>query len=245
MSTVTCAIVDDEPIARLGLRHALAGHAWLQCVGEAAHVDAAVAMVDSLTPELLFLDIAMPGGSGLDVLRRITHRPRVIFTTAFAEHAVEAFELGAIDYLLKPFGEERLTIALDRVRASIGGPNDLPTARWDEVTRDGPMRRLFVRSGSAVIPVPIESIVHLQAWGDYVLAFTAGAKYVLHVPLHRLEARLDPTHFLRVHRAHIVSVAHVAKFRPQRGGGLVALLTTGTEVPVSRAHAKAVRALGV
>ncbi len=240
---VPVVIADDEPIAREGLRTALTAWSWVRCVGEAASGGATVEMVDRLKPELLFLDIEMPGGNGLDVVQRLTHRPFIIFTTAWSQHAVTAFELGALDYLLKPFGADRLRAALERARAAIGEPVEHPVERLHEAMRSGPMTRLFVRSGASVLPVPVDAITHLEAWGDYVTAHTMGAKYVLHVALHRLEERLDPARFIRVHRAHLVNLAHVKAFRSQGGGQLAAELSDGRLVPVSRPHARAVRGL--
>lgn len=239
---VTVVVADDEPVAREGLRRALNTFSWAQWVGEAASGRAAVEMVDRLKPDLLFLDIEMPGGTGLDVMRQVTHQPMVIFTTAYAEHAVTAFELGSVDYLLKPFGPDRLQAAMDRVRALVGEPRESPLERLTGTLGTGPITRLFVRSGNAVLPVAVDALVHIEAWGDYVIAHTSATKYVVHVPLQRLEERLDPLRFVRVHRSHLVQLAHVTAFRPS-GGALVAELTTGARVPVSRTHARTVRRL--
>jgi two-component system LytT family response regulator len=239
---VTVVVADDEPIARLGLRRALDAVSWVQWVGEAASGDETVAVVDRLRPDLLFLDIAMPGGNGLDALRRMAHRPHVVFTTAFAEHAVTAFEVGGVDYLLKPFGADRLGMALERVRAAVGAPVDAVADRLAEVLGTGPMARLFVRSGPSVIPVAVDALIHLEAWGDYVVAHTASARHVVHVTLQALERRLDPAAFVRVHRGHLVRLDAVRSFRTVEGA-LVAELSTGVRVPVSRTHARSIRRL--
>lgn len=241
---LTVVIADDEPIAREGLRHLLGAHPWLTLVGEAASGVATVALVERLRPDVLFLDVEMPGGTGLEVLAQLHHRPFVVFTTAYSQHAVTAFELGALDYLLKPFGGDRLQLALERVRAGVGEPCEPVGDRLREALRRGPMTRLFVRSGTSVIPVAVDDLARVEAWGDYVTAYTATSRYVVHVALQRLAERLDPARFVRVHRAHLVNLAHVRAFRAQPGGGLAAEMTDGTMVPVSRTHAKAVRALG-
>lgn len=241
---LTVVIADDEPIAREGLRLMLGAHPWLTVVGEAASGAATVELVERVRPELLFLDVEMPGGSGVEVLARLQHRPFVVFTTAYSQHAVSAFELGALDYLLKPFGSERLQRALERVRAGAGEPCEPAGDRLREALRHGPMTRLFVRSGTSVIPVAVEQVVRVEAWGDYVTVYTTASRYVVHVALQRLAERLDPAVFVRVHRAHLVNLSHVKAFRAQPGGGLVAELLDGTVVPVSRSHARAVRALG-
>jgi two-component system, LytTR family, response regulator len=242
---VSALIADDEPLARQGLRDMLAGIGWVSCVGEAASGPAAVEGIDRLKPELVFLDIQMPGLLGTDVLARTTHQPYVVFTTAFAQHAVTAFELGALDYLLKPFGPERLAAAMERVRAALGEPaSPPPLDRLAEALRSGPMSRLFVRSGGAIIPVPVSSVVWFEARGDYVAAHAGRARHLLHLSLSRLEARLDAARFARIHRAHIVNLDHVVRFRPAGKGGLVAELADGTALPVSRNRSRELRGLG-
>lgn len=236
-------IVDDESVARAGLRDMLAQVEWVTCIGEAASGPAAVDAINSLKPELIFLDIEMPGFLGTEVLNRVTHQPFVVFTTAYAQHAVTAFELGALDYLLKPFGSERLGLALERVRAAIGEPTG-PAAfdRLREALSTGPITRLFVRSGAAVIPVAVAGVSWFEARGDYVAAHIGATRHLLHLSLNRLEARLDSTKFLRIHRTHIVNLDLVAKFRRQ-GKGLVAELTDGTVLAVSRNRSQDLRGL--
>jgi two-component system LytT family response regulator len=240
---VTAFIADDEPIAREALRAMLDEVPWITCVGDASNGIATVDAVDTLRPELLFLDIEMPGLSGLDVLRRLTHQPLVLFTTAYAQHAVTAFELGALDYLLKPFAASRLSATLDRVRATLGEPMPPTADRLSEAMGRGPMTRLFVRSGASILPVAIETVVRFEAWGDYVTAHTGRARHVLHLSLNRLEERLDPARFVRVHRAHIVNLAHVVAFRRQ-DKALVAEMSDGARVAVNRATARVFRELG-
>ena len=242
---VSVLIADDEPVARAGLRHMLDANEWVVCVGEAASGPAAVEAIDALRPELVFLDIQMPGILGTEVLARVTHQPFVVFTTAFAQHAVTAFELGALDYLLKPFGPERLTTALERVRAAFGEPQ-ASTAfdRLREALRSGPMSRLFVRSGGAIIPVAVDGVAWFEAQGDYVTAHVGASQHVLHIALHQLEVRLDPQRFVRIHRTHIVNLDFVKAFRREAKGQMAAVLTDGTRLAVSRNRAKDLRGLG-
>ena len=238
---VRALIVDDEPIARAGLRRMLAEYPWLECAGEAASGPAALEALDRLRPELVFLDIEMPGLDGVEVLRRAPASPLVVFTTAYAEHAVTAFELGALDYLLKPFGPERLSAALERVRAALGEPAPPAGERLRETWSQGPIHRLFVRSGRAIVPVAVESVRWFEAVGDYVAAHADGGQHLLHVPLQRLEARLDPARFERIHRTHIVNLDRVGSFRREPDGRMVALLDDGTRLAVSRARAQHLR----
>jgi len=243
-SRVTALIADDEPVARTGLRHLLADVSWIECIGEAAHGPAALDAIDTLKPELVFLDIEMPGLSGLEVLRRARHQPFVVFTTAFAEHAVTAFELGALDYLLKPFGAPRLATALARIRSAIGEPAPPVADRLTEAMSQRPMSRLFVRSGNSIIPVAVETVGWFEAYGDYVTACVGRQRHVLHLSLNKLEERLDPARFVRIHRAHIVNLAHVVSFKRAGKGRLLATLDDGARLAVSRARAAMIRELG-
>ncbi|HZP66204.1 MAG TPA: LytTR family DNA-binding domain-containing protein [Rudaea sp.] len=240
---VSVLIADDEPVARAGLRRMLAEIEWVHCAGEAASGPAAVEAIDTLAPELVLLDIEMPGLLGTEVLRRVRHQPLVVFTTAYAEHAVAAFELGALDYLLKPFGEERLRAALDRLRLAIGEPRPPALERFGEAMSRAPMSRLFVRSGRSIVPLAVVSVDWFEAVGDYIAAHVGAAEHVLHLSLGQLERRLDPARFVRIHRAHIVNLDRVAAFRREPGGQLVAVLADGRQLPVSRARARDLRDL--
>ncbi len=246
-AAIAVVIADDEPVARAGLREMLADIEWLDVVGEASSGPAAIETIERLRPDLVLLDIQMPGLLGTDVVRRLTHRPFVVFTTAYGEHAATAFELGALDYLLKPFGAARLGKALERIRAAIGEPLSGPSAldRLTEAIAAGPMTRLFVRSGGAVIPVPVASVGWFEADGDYITAHTATSRYMLHLPLRRLETRLDPGKFVRIHRTRIVNLDHVAAFRPHGKGQLVAAMKDGTKLVVSRERSREIRSLGL
>ena len=239
MSKVTAFIVDDEPVARAGLRAMLAPFDWIEVIGDAADGQSAVKAIRELAPRLVFLDVQMPGLLGTDVLRRLEKPPHVVFTTAYSEHAVTAFELGAVDYLLKPFGPRRLAAAMERVRTVIGTPAAAASVdRLTDAMAEGSINRLFVRVGSSLIPIAVERISHLDADGDYVTIHVDGARHVLHIALAALESRLDPARFMRVHRAHIVNLDHVRSFKRDSRGNLEAVLADGTRLPVSRARAQ-------
>jgi two-component system LytT family response regulator len=242
---ITVVVADDEPVARRGIRDMLADVSWVTCVGEAASGPATIEAINSLKPDLVFLDIQMPGMLGTEVLKHVKKQPHVIFTTAFAEHAVTAFELGALDYLLKPFGQARLEKALERARAAFGEPGGpTPFDRLSEAFATGPMTRLFVRLGATVVPIAVDSVTRFDADGDYVTAFSPRGKHLLHLSLNRLEARLDSTKFARVHRSHIVNLSSVTTFRTVKGR-LVAEMADGAKVAVSRERARDLRRLGV
>lgn len=242
---VTVVIADDEPFARAGLRDMLSGVDWIRVAGEAANGLTAVEIINRVRPDLAFLDIQMPGLLGTEVLSKLTHQPFVVFTTAFAQHAATAFELGAVDYLLKPFGFQRLSRSLERVRAALGEPHAAPAIdRLQEALSAGPMSRLFVRTGNGIVTIPVESVIWFEASGDYVTAHLNGTRHLMHVSLNRLEARLDPAKFIRLHRTNIANLDHVRGFR-RTGRGLVAEMKNGVQVPVSRDKARQIRGVGI
>lgn len=244
MARVQVLVVDDEPIARAGLKAMLAEHPWLIVCGEATHGTAALERIEALRPDLVFLDIQMPDVDGIEVFAQLTHRPCVIYTTAWSQHAVTAFELGALDYLLKPFGPERLERALERVRAVLGEPvaqASLP--RLVESLSHAPIQRLFVRQGRSIVPIAVTDVHWFEAVGDYVALHLgeSASLPLLHLALSRLEQRLDPARFQRLHRTHIVNLAQVRCFRTFPGETMVAELRDGRLLKVSRSKAMALR----
>jgi two-component system LytT family response regulator len=243
---ISAFIADDEPIARAGLRRMLEMTDRVDVIGEAATGTAAVEGIDRLRPDLVFLDIRMPGLLGTDVPARLTHRPFIVFTTAHAEHAVVAFALGAVDYLLKPFGAARLAQTLERVSGALGDESVIaPFDRLGEALGKGPLTRIFVRAGAAIVPVPVSTVRWFEADGDYVTAHGDLGHHVLSLPLAHLESRLDPRRFVRIHRTHLVNLDHVVAFRRHGKGGMTAELRDGTQLAVSRARAQELRRLGI
>jgi two-component system LytT family response regulator len=240
---VRALIAEDEPLARRTLSELIAEAPWLDLVGEAADGLTAVERIDALRPDLVFLDVQMPELSGLGVLERIRHRPAVVFTTAFDRYAVAAFELEAIDYLVKPFGRTRFGAMLERVRRRLaaGGPAP-PAERAQEALVRRPLSRLFARRGERVIPIPTAQVSRAEAQGDYVAVHAGGKSYLLAVSLADLEARLDPERFERVHRAHLVNLDHVRELRAFDERRLVIRLADGSEVVASRTGSQKLRA---
>jgi len=244
-AAVTAFIVEDEPLARQRLRDLVRSVPWLDFLGEASNGPDAVSAIDRLRPDLVFLDIRLPRSSGLDVIARISHRPAVIFTTAYDKFAVTAFELGAIDYLLKPFGRERFNRAIDRARAvldrRITRPGVLDRAR--DVLAGHAIPRLFVREAGRIVPVRVSAIERIQAAADYVTVHVGTRQFMLGVPLSDLEARLDPNTFLRVHRSHLVNLDHVVACTPREDSRFEVTLRSGATVTASRLRSRLVRAL--
>jgi len=240
---LTAVVVEDETVARRRLRELLGPYDWIQIVGEAADGRDAVKQIDELEPDLVFLDIELPELDGLEVVRRIRHRPALIFTTAYDEHAISAFELAALDYLLKPFGKERLAQALDRVRtrfAEGGRVYDAEVAR-EALSAPQTLTRLLVRHAGKVIPLAVAEVERLEADGDYVTIHSKGRSYLVCLSLSEFESRIDPQRFLRVHRSHIVNMDFVESLSPDENSQYRVQMRDGTVITASRTASKRLR----
>ena len=240
-------LVDDETLARKRLRRLLSSHADIEIVGEAADGPSACKLIDAERPDLVFLDVQMPGMSGFDVLRQLTHRPGVIFVTAHDAFAVQAFEEQAIDYLLKPVEEARLARALARTDPPAAGPA-APDPRLENLLAAldrarGPATRIAVRRGAKVVLVEPAAIVFCRAEDKYTVLYTAEGEHVVDRTIEDLAATLDPATFLRVHRSAIVNVAFVKDLTAIEGGRFVVSMTAppGMQIYASRAGAKMLR----
>lgn len=233
-------IVDDEPLARRELRRLLAAFDWVEIIGEASNINEAQSAVDSLSPDLLFLDIQMPGGSGFDLLSRIEHMPRVIFTTAYDHHAVHAFEVNALDYLLKPIEPERLAAALERARSSQSP--EQRTAPAVAEPSGAAIERLFIRDGSRCWFVPLREVRLMVAEGNYVRLHWGDVRPLLARPLSSLEERLDPLRYFRANRRQIINLEFIENVELGTGGLLHVQLRGGPEVEISRRQARLFRA---
>jgi two-component system, LytTR family, response regulator len=240
-------IVEDEAISRQRLRELIARVDWIDCIGEAGDGLSAVKLIDELEPDLLFLDIEMPGINGLEVLGRIKHEPAVVFTTAYDRYAVTAFELEAIDYLLKPFGTKRLDAALERVKKTLQSESAVPVAERARAALDSreAFTRIFVRDRGRIVPVAITAIDRLEAEDDYVGVHAGGRRYLVYLSMNEFEARLDRERFVRIHRSHIVNLDSVAAFLPEDGGRLVIEMKDGTKLSASRTRSRELRHLAI
>jgi two-component system, LytTR family, response regulator len=222
-------IIDDEPPARRELRRLLTGFPWVELVGEAGNIDQAADMIETLTPELLFLDIQMPGGSGFDLLTRLEDVPQVIFTTAYDEHAVRAFKVDALDYLLKPIEPARLAEALGRVKSA----HAVRTPQPDTV-----LEQIFVRDGSRCWFVPLREVRLLSSEGNYIRLSWGKSQPLLGRALAALELRLDPNRFFRANRRQIINLDFIETVELGVNGRLHAQLRDGPEVEISRRQAR-------
>jgi two-component system LytT family response regulator len=230
-------LVDDERLARDELESLLDDVDWLECVGEAASGPEAIRLIDELRPDLVFLDVEMPGASGIDVLRQTSHQPCVIFTTAYNQYAVTAFELQALDYLLKPFGPERFQTVLARAREALENRTQGP----DRGLGEGPLERLFVRERGRIIPIRVSEIRRIEAEDDYVMVYSDLGRHLIRVRMKELEKLLDADRFVRIHRSHIVNLNFVEAFQSYDGTRLEAVLTDGTRLVASRSRSKKLR----
>ena len=237
-------IAEDEPLAARKLRELVAAEPDLLLTAEAHDGAEAARLIDELKPDLVFLDVRMPGVSGLQTLERIHHRPAVVFTTAYDQYALAAFELAAVDYLLKPFGQDRFREALSRVRRFLGAANgSTALERAHETLSRRPLTRLFVRERDATRPLPVSSIERLEAKDDYVAVYAQGSMYLLNIPLQKLEERLDPEHFVRVHRSHIVNLDRITAIHSHDAARLIVELSDGARIIASRSGTQRLRQL--
>ena len=230
------AIVDDEAPARALLREYLAAHADVEVVAECANGFEAVKAVAELDPDLILLDVQMPKLDGFEVLELIERPVAVIFVTAYDEHALRAFEVHAVDYLLKPFGPDRLARALEHARTRIGAAT-LPPAKLHETARPGrgPAERVLVREGAEVHVIAAADLDWARAVDDYVELHAGGRTLRKQQPLGELAARLDPQRFVRVHRSFVVNVERLARVELYAKDSRIAILRDGTRLPLSRA----------
>jgi len=233
---IRAVIVDDEELARSVLREFLAARPEVEIVAECANGFEAVRAVTELRPDLLFLDIQMPKLDGFEVLELIGSEVAVIFVTAYDEFALRAFEVHAVDYLLKPFGAERLAESLDRAKSRLGRREPLPVKALISTARpkEGPAQRVLVRDGSRVHVVPVDKLDYVQAQDDYVCLHSEGKELLKEQTLAELEATLDPGRFVRIHRSYLLNVERLTRVEPYGKDSRVAILADGTRLPVSR-----------
>jgi len=240
---IRAVIVDDEELARKMLVEFLAAHPEIEVVAECANGFEAVKAVTELKPDILFLDIQMPKLDGFEVLELIGTDRAVVFVTAYDEYALRAFEIHAVDYLLKPFPADRFETALQRAKQRLSGklppPADLarsarPPAQY--------LERIAVRDGTRVYVIPVAKLDYAEAQDDYVALCTEGKKHLKQQTISSLETALDPQQFLRIHRSYIVNLERVTKIEPYSKDNHVVVLSGGTQLPVSRSGYARLRA---
>jgi two-component system LytT family response regulator len=237
-------IVDDEPLARERLRKLLNAEPDMEIAGECADGREALATARQQRPDLIFLDVQMPGMSGFDVLDELTHDPYVIFCTAYDQYAIKAFEKNAVDYILKPLDQERFRLGVERAI----------TRRKMEQNNVGELLRnmktenktsydthIFVQKSEKLLNLPVEEIVYLEASGDYTILTTKNDQFVSSSGIGKLEEILNPETFIRVHRSTIININNLKEIEKHFNGGMVVKMLNGKSFPVSRTYAKLIR----
>ncbi|HEU4584786.1 MAG TPA: LytTR family DNA-binding domain-containing protein [Gemmatimonadaceae bacterium] len=273
--TIRVLVVDDEPAARRGVRSVLDGWSKEVVVEECRNGGEAVRAIPAFEPDVVLLDVQMPGLDGFDVIREVgpERMPAVVFVTAYDEHALRAFEVAAVDYVLKPFTDERLRRAMDRAlkrrterravevqrqlltlleRTGVRVASERPSTADEKAPSRAPatatpdyLTRLLVSVGTRSVVVPVSTVSWIRADDYYASVFAGGTAYVIRESLAELERRLDPREFMRVHRSAIVRLTMVRSLEHPANGRYHLVLRDGTRVPVSRSrHTAVARALG-
>jgi len=242
-SRLRALIVDDEDLARRLVREYLQGHDDIEIVGECDNGLDAVKQIGALAPDLVFLDIQMPRLTGLEVLELTGRRAGVIFTTAYDEHAIKAFELHAVDYLLKPFSKARFDDALARARTLHAPAAAAPGLDALVARRTAPLERVLIRDREQVHVIAVEQIECIEAQGDYLAIHVDGKCHLKPQRISEIEEQLDPARFLRVHRSFIISLAHLQAIERPGPDRHAARLRSGKRVPISRSGYEKLRTL--
>ena len=246
-TTLRALVVDDEDLARPLVREFLVPHLDVEIVGECENGLDAVRQIGALAPDLVFLDIQMPRLTGLEVLELTGRRAGVIFTTAYDEHAIKAFELHAVDYLLKPFSQARFDDALARARTlhapAPGTPAGAPALDALVARRGEPIGRILIRDRDQVHVVAVETVECIEAQGDYLAVLADGRTFLKTQRISEIEEQLDPKDFVRVHRSFIVNLLYLQGIERQGADRHVARLRSGKRVPISRSGYEKLRLL--
>lgn len=240
----TCIIIDDEKLARELLREFLETFPQIEIVAECEKGKDAVLAINALKPDLIFLDVQMPGMNGFEVLEEIDHDPYVIFTTAYDQYAIKAFEKNAVDYLLKPLDEERFGLAvnraLNRKKLEQNNIEELLKGIRTEA-RDSYDSHIFVQKSEKLFNLPIEEIIYLEASGDYTIITTKGDQFVSSSGIGKLDEIMNPDMFIRVHRSTIINLNFLKEIERHFNGGMIVKMQNGKSFPVSRTYAKVIR----
>ncbi len=231
---VRALIVEDEPLAQQTLLDFARHFTWLEIVGIAPDGLTAIRLLNELKPQLVFLDVQIPEISGIEVLRQIKYQPFIIFTTAFDDYALTAFEFEAIDYLQKPFGLERFCQTVERLERRISAET------IDE--KPEPMRRIFVRDRRGLVPLATDEIVWLKADDDYTVIYTANKTFLVGTNLKDFAAKLNPAKFLRVHRSAVINLDCINRIE-EDARRLILYMNNGNEVSASRAGSQILKKL--
>lgn len=248
MSNKTAFIAEDEPLARESLRDAVMARSELQLIGEADNGKIALERINQLRPEVVFMDIQMPEMTGLEVIKRLDYQPNIIFTTAYDNYAVAAFELNAVDYLLKPFSRDRFDAAVNRLLEE-EERNDLTnlSQTLEQVTQRLPqqLERILVRDRGHIFPVNINHIAYLKSDAKYTALYVDGKTFLVRLGISELAERLDPHRFVRIHRSVIVNLDYVESMKTDEQSQLQLQMRDGSVLVANRESSKMLRDMAI
>jgi two-component system LytT family response regulator len=241
---ITCLVIDDEKLARELMMEFLESFPEINVIGQCASGKEAIKTINAQKPQLIFLDVQMPGLTGFDVLEKIKHQPYVIFSTAYDQYAIKAFDKNAVDYLLKPVNKERFEQAVERAVALI--KKDQPNieslisalGKEKETTYSS---HIFVQKSEKLLNVEVHELYHLEASGDYTILTTDNDQYVSSTGISKLADKLNPEIFIRIHRSTIINIERLQEIEKHFNGGLIVKMQNGKTFPVSRTYAKIIK----
>ncbi len=244
-TNITTIIADDEHLARQMIKEYLQDFPEIKIVGECKNGEQAVKAINENKPDVVFLDIHMPSMNGFEVLEHIDIMPHIIFTTAYSDYAIKAFEVNAVDYLLKPYDKKRFSKAIQKIISRSAESNNeiekiLRVLQQSKQPEDYP-KRIFVHIGKKIISVLVEDILWIEAQGDYTQLHTNRGIYLCNLSMNALEQRIDSNRFIRVHRSYIIAIDSIEQLIRDGDGGLIALLKDKSKIKVSRSYAAKLR----
>jgi two-component system, LytTR family, response regulator len=246
MAKIRTLIIEDESPAREIVKHYLKDHDDIEVIGECPDGFSGLRMISEMKPDLVFLDIQMPKLTGFEMMEVLEEKPEIIFTTAFDQYAIRAFELNAVDYLLKPFQKERFDEAVKKATARIYTKTsdkkitDVTFPKKFEL--QGPVNRIVVRKGNSINIIPVDKVKYVEAQDDYVMIYHSAGKVLKQQTMKFYEENLPKDNFVRIHRSYIVRIEEIKRIEPYTKDNHVAILQTGEKLPVSRAGYKHLKA---
>jgi two-component system LytT family response regulator len=241
-------IIDDEPLARMVVREYLQDFSQIEVIQECNDGFEGLKAIQQHQPDLVFLDVQMPKINGFEMLELVEQQPAVIFTTAFDEYAIKAFEAHAVDYLLKPFNKDRFNKAIEKYLAQ--SPGAASPKKTEEVLEasNSPAQheRIVVKTGTKVKIIPVQDVEYLAADDDYVSVYTAEGSYLKNKTMNFFEQMLDPRYFVRVHRSYMIAIQQITRIDPYEKDAHLAILKSGAKIPVSKTgYVKLKQVLGI
>ncbi len=242
MEKIRILIIDDEAPAREIIKHYLKEVDNIEVIAECADGFSGLKSISEMKPDLVFLDIQMPRLTGVELVEVLTEKPKIIFTTAYDQYAIKAFELNAVDYLMKPFHKRRflnaVKKAIDMIRSGTGNKEPASQLLAKKPEPSSPVNRIVVRKGNAINLIPVEQIRYVEAQDDYVMIYHSGGKALKQQTMKFYEDNLPKDNFVRIHRSYIVKVEEINRIEPYTKDNHVAILHSGDKLPVSRAGYK-------